>query len=300
MDRIKALDVFVRVVDTGSFSRAAEAMSLPHSTVSAVVGQLERELGVRLLNRTTLRVDPTPDGVTLLERARQLLVEVKEIETLFHGDVSKVSGRLKIDVPSRIATRLITQALPDFSRRYPNLELIIGATDRAIDLVQEGVDCVVRVGVSESSSLIARPLGKFEIINCASPAYLAEHGMPLSPDDLAGHCVVNYASSTTGRVALWKYRIGEELQTIAMKSHVTVNQADNYIACALAGMGLIQIPAFDVQHHLQTGELREVLRQWRADPMPVIALYPHRRQLSLRVRIFIDWMSEMLQVIRPL
>ncbi|PHV07068.1 LysR family transcriptional regulator [Janthinobacterium sp. BJB412] len=297
MDRIKALDVFVKVVDTSSFTRAAELSELPRSTVSAVVAQLERDLGVRLLHRSTRRVSPTADGEALLERARQLLVDVDEMESMFRFDGGGVAGRLKIDVPSRIATRLIAPALPDFFRRYPEVELLIGVTDRAIDLVQDGVDCAIRVGTGESSSLIARSLGEFEIINCASPAYLAEHGVPASPGDLARHWIVNYLSASSGRVVPWEYRDGAELKTVAARSHVTVNQADTYIACAVAGMGLIQVPAYDVRHHVQAGELQEVMPQWRADPMPIAALYPHRRQLSPRVRVFIAWMKELLQAI---
>lgn len=294
MDRIKALDVFVRIVESGSFSRAAESTALPRSTVSAVIGQLERELGVRLLHRTTRQLSLTPDGMALLDRARQLLAEVEEIENLFHSQGHAIKGRLKIDVPSRIATRIIVPALPDFFKRYPDLELALGATDRTIDLVQEGVDCAIRVGDSAASSLIARPLGQFEIINCASPAYLARFGVPQTPDDLAHHWAVNYASTTLATPMPWEYRVDGILRTVAMPSHVTVNQADIYIACAVAGMGLIQIPAYDVRHHLRAGELQEVLPQWRADPMPVTALYPHRRYLSPRVRVFIEWMHGLM------
>lgn len=294
MDRIKALNVFVNVVDSGSFTRAAELTALPRSTVSAVVGQLERELGVRLLHRTTRQLGLTPDGMALLERARQLLVEVQEIENLFRGEGRALKGRLKIDVPSRIATRIIVPALPDFCERYPDLELMLGATDRTIDLVQEGVDCAIRVGASEANSLIARPLGQFAIVNCASPAYLARFGTPRTPEDLAGHWAVNYAATMLDKPTSWEYRADGELRTIAMQSHVTVNQADIYIACAVAGLGLIQVPAYDVRHHLLAGELQEVLPQWRADPMPVTALYPHRRYLSPKVRIFIEWMNGLM------
>ncbi|MFZ6861158.1 LysR family transcriptional regulator [Undibacterium sp. Ji67W] len=297
MDRIKALEVFVKVVDTNSFSKAAEQIQLPRSTVSSVISQLERDLGVRLLNRTTRKVSPTPDGLALLERARQMLLEIDEIDALFQHDAQKVSGRLKIDVPSRIASRIIAPALPEFFERYPNLELVIGATDRTIDLVQEGADCVIRVGVSASSSLIARPLGKFDLINCASPGYFEKFGIPILPNDLNHHWAINYASATTGRIAMWEYKDGDETKNIAMKSRVTVNQAENYIACAVAGLGLIQVPAYDVKHHILAGELQEVLPNWRAPSMPVTALYPHRRHLSNRVRFFIDWMSELIRAI---
>lgn len=295
MDRIKALEIFVKVADTNSFSRAAELTGLPRSTVSAVISRLESELGTRLLHRTTRQVSPTRDGLTLLERAHPLLRQVEEIETLFRHEEHKVSGRLKIDVPSRIATRLIAPSLPAFFARYPELELTMGATDRTVDLLREGVDCMIRVGPNDSSSLIARRLGKLEIVNCASPAYLAEYGVPSSPDDLPEHWIINHMASPAAQSARWEYRNGEELGSVSMRSRVTVTQADNHIACALAGLGLIQAPAYDVQQHLRAGELQEVLKPWQADPMPVSALYPRRRPLSLRVLVFIDWVSDLLR-----
>lgn len=294
MDRFKALEVFVQIVDRGSFSRAAEHLALPRSTVSAVIAQLEHDLRVRLLHRTTRQVTPTADGIALLERARQLLLEIEEIEALFHTETDQVKGRLKINVPSRIATRLIAPALPAFLERYPELELVIGATDRAIDLIQEGVDCVIRVGANRSSSLIARPLGQLIMINCASPAYLKKFGIPQTLADLEQHWVVNYAASAITDVAFWEYSTAGTRKNMLMKSRVTVNQADNYVACALAGLGLIQVPAYDVQDHLQRGELQDVLPQWRAEPMPITALYPNRQYLSQRVKTFIEWFQSIL------
>lgn len=297
MDRFKALSVFVQVVDRGSFSRAAEQMGLPRSTVSAVISQLERDLSVRLLHRTTRQVTPTAAGVSLLERARQLLLEMEQIETLFHHEGRQVRGRLKINVPSRIASRLIAPALPAFLERYPELDLVIGATDRAIDLIQEGVDCVIRVGTNESSSLIARTLGSVTMINCASPAYLEKFGMPETLLDLEQHWAVSYSATMLDEPVQWEYNLAGERQFVTMKSRVTVNQADNYIACAVAGLGLIQVPAYDVQEHLQKGALQEVLPQWQANPMPVTALYPHRQYLSPRVKVFVEWMDSLLKSI---
>lgn len=297
MDRFKALSVFVQVVDRGSFSRAAEQMGLPRSTVSAVISQLERDLSVRLLHRTTRQVTPTAAGISLLERARQLLLEMEQIETLFHHEGRQVRGRLKINVPSRIASRLIAPALPAFLERYPELDLVIGATDRAIDLIQEGVDCVIRVGTNESSSLIARILGSVTMINCASPAYLEKFGMPEKLLDLEQHWAVSYSATMLDEPVQWEYNLAGERQFVTMKSRVTVNQADNYIACAVAGLGLIQVPTYDVQEHLQKGALQEVLPQWQASPMPVTALYPHRQYLSPRVKVFVEWMDSLLKSI---
>jgi DNA-binding transcriptional LysR family regulator len=294
MDRIDLLKVFLRVAETGSFTRAADRLALPRATISTAVQQLEAKLGSRLLHRTTRRVGLTPDGEVLLERARTLVADMEDIEQQFLPSRSQVSGRLKVDVPSRIARRLIAPALPDFLERYPAIELELGSSDRAVDLVLEGVDCALRVGPLASSSLVARPLGHFTLINCASPAYLARHGTPRTPADLPEHIAVNNASPTSGRAAPWEWQRDGETATLRMRSQVAANNAETYIACALAGLGLIQIPAYDVREHLAAGELAEVLPEARAQPLPVHLVYPHRRNLSRRMQAFAGWLEMLL------
>lgn len=294
MDRIDLLKVFLSVAETGSFTRAADRLVLPRAAISTAVQQLEARLGSRLLHRTTRRVGLTPDGEALLERARALVTDMEDIEQQFLPAHSNVSGRLKVDVPSRIARLLIAPALPDFFARFPAVELELGSSDRAVDLVLEGVDCALRVGPLASSSLVARPLGHFTLINCASPAYIARHGTPRTPADLPEHIAVNYASPTSGRAAPWEWQRDGETQTLRMRSQVTANNAETYIACALAGLGLIQIPAYDVRAHLAAGELVEVLPEARAEPLPVHLVYPHRRNLSRRVQAFAGWLDALL------
>lgn len=195
MDKLEQYRVFIQVADMGSFIKAAHALELPRATVSAAVQQLETALATRLLHRTTRQVQLTADGAVLLERARLLLSDAVELEQLFHTRQLDVYGRLNVDVPSRIARRLIAPALPELFASYPSLKLALGSTDRSIDLVQEGVDCAIRVGALRDSSLIVRRLGHLALINCASPAYLAEHGLPRTPGDLAdGHWMVGYGS----------------------------------------------------------------------------------------------------------
>ena len=294
MDRIDLLKVFLGVAETGSFTRAADRLALPRAAISTAVQQLEARLGSRLLHRTTRRVGLTPDGEALLERARALIADMEDIEQQFlpaHGDIS---GRLKVDVPSRIARRLIAPALPDFFARFPAIELELGSSDRAVDLVLEGVDCALRVGPLASSSLVARPLGHFTLINCASPAYLARHGTPRTTADLPRHLAVNYASPTSGRAAAWEWRHDGETTQLRLRSQVTANNAETYIACALAGLGLIQIPAYDVREHLAAGELVEVLPEARAEPLPVQLVYPHRSHLSRRMQAFAGWLETLL------
>jgi DNA-binding transcriptional LysR family regulator len=294
MDRIDLLQVFVRVAEAGSFTRAADRLGLPRATISTAVQQLETRLGSRLLHRTTRRVGLTPDGEVMLERARALVADMEDMEQQFLPAHGQVSGRLKVDVPSRIARRLIAPALPGFFERHPAIELELGSSDRAVDLVLEGVDCALRVGPLASSSLVARPLGHFTLINCASPAYLARHGTPRTPVDLPQHMAVNYASPTSGRAAPWEWQRDGETASLRMRSQVAANNAETYIACALAGLGLIQIPAYDVREHLAAGELVEVLPDARAEPLPVQLVYPHRRNLSRRVQAFAGWLETLL------
>lgn len=296
MDRVDQFRVFVRVAEMGSFVKAAHALDLPPASVSAAIQQLETAVGARLLHRTTRRVQLTTDGALLLERVRPLLAEVEALDRLFLGGEPGVSGRLKVDVPSRIARRLIVPALPELLRRHSRLQLVLGSTDRAIDLVREGVDCAIRVGALTDSSLVARPLGRFALVNCASAAYLREYGIPRHPGELAeGHWSVGYASPTTGREQPWEYRADGQDHLVPVRSRVVVNSAESYIACCRAGLGLIQIPRFDVQHLLDSGELVEIMPCFRAAAMEVSALYAHRRHRPRRLDVFIDWFEDLVR-----
>ncbi|WP_287496366.1 LysR family transcriptional regulator [Pandoraea sp. CB10b_02] len=297
MDRFDQYRIFVRVAEMGSFIKAAHALNVPRASVSAAIQQLETQVGTRLLHRTTRQVRLTADGTQLLERVRVLLADVEEIDLLFHASQRQVSGQLLIDVPSRIARRWIAPALPTLLRRHPRLRLILRSSDRAVDLVQEGVDCVVRIGALQNSSLVVRSLGTIALINCASPAYLETHGTPERPEELlSDHWMVGYASPTTGRELPWTYldERGAE-RTLDVPSQVVTNNAEGYIACCRAGLGLIQIPRFDVQHLLDSGELVEVMPAHRAAAMPVSFLYPHRRQRSRRLAAFLDWFEELMR-----
>lgn len=296
MDRLGQYRVFVRVAEMGSFIKAAHALELPRATVSAAIAQLESKLGTRLLHRTTRQVSPTADGLRLQERLRELLAHAEDVDHLFLAGQRQASGQLTIDVPSRIGARLVAPALPELLRRHPRLQLVLGSTDRAIDLVREGVDCAVRVGELTDSSLAVRPIGRVSLVNCASPAYLREHGVPVHPRDLAhGHWAVGYASAFTGRKTPWSYMESDKEQHQEAPSLVIVNNAESYIACCKAGVGLIQVPRFDVQESLQTGELVEVMPMFRAAPMPVSLVYPHRRQRSRRLSVFIEWFEALIQ-----
>ncbi|BBB97426.1 MULTISPECIES: LysR family transcriptional regulator [Bradyrhizobium] len=295
MDRVDLFRIFARVVECASFTRAADTLGLPRSSVSSAVAELEQRVGARLLHRTTRKVSPTHDGAAFYERALRVVADVEEAETLFRHAAAEPSGRLRVDVPGRIGRLIIAPALPAFLDRYPQIDIDLGVTDRAINLIEDSVDCVVRVGPLGDSGLIAWPLGNLTLINVASPGYLARHGTPRTPDDLGAHWAVNYASPSTGRIEDWEWSEQGASRSIAMRGRVTANSAEAYIACCLAGLGLIQIPAYDVKRHIDAGELVELMPRHRAAPMPMTLLYPHRQHLSRRLQVFADWLTDLLK-----
>lgn len=268
---------------------------MPRSSVSAAIQELEGRVGARLLNRTTRKVTVTQDGAAFYERCLRVIADVQETENLFRQASVGPSGSIKVDVPGRVGRLIVAPALPEFLERYPHIHVHLGVTDRAVNLIEEQVDCVLRVGPLGDSGLIARKMGSLPLINVASPAYLARYGMPQLPEDLATHQVVRYASPTSQRVASWEWMEGDKPQFLDLPGRVTVNNAEAYIACCLAGLGLIQIPTYDVQEHLQAGELLEVLPDYCAAPLPMSLLYLHRQHLSRRFQVFADWLENLLR-----
>ncbi|MEL4376757.1 LysR family transcriptional regulator [Brucella cytisi] len=295
MDRIDLFRIFTRVVECASFTRAADTLGVPRSSVSAAVQELEGRVGARLLHRTTRKVSPTQDGTAFYDRCQRVIADVEDTENLFRQTAAKPSGRLRIDVPGRIGRLIIAPALPEFLERYPQIDLDLGVTDRAVDLVEDRVDCVVRVGPLSDSGLIARPIGSLALINVASPAYLTRHGTPRELNDLNAHWAVNYASPSSGRVEEWEWLEDGALRTLQMRGRVTVNSAEAYIACCLAGLGVIQIPAYDVRSHIEAGELVEIMPDYRAGSLPITLLYPHRQHLSRRLQVFAEWLEALLK-----
>lgn len=299
MDRMDALKIFIRVTELKSFSRAAEDLGLPRATVSAAVAQLEASLGTRLLQRTTRRLSLTEDGSSILERTQMLLDEYEALHHQFRTSSTPLNGKLSVDLPSRIARRIVIPALPQFLASHPQLNIILGADDRIIDLVEEGVDCAIRVGSLSESSLVAKPLGMVEMINCASPNYIKANAKLENISDLALHSAIHYGSKRSGNLSAtetnWQYvdSDGSE-KTVTIPCRISVHTVETYIASAIAGLGLIQIPAFDVSDLLKQGKLTEVLPHWRPSPMPVHALYPHRKHLSPRVRVFLEWVEVLI------
>ena len=295
MDRIDLFRTFARVVECSSFTRAADTLGLPRSSVSAAVQELESRVGARLLHRTTRKVSPTQDGFAFYERCQRVISDVEDMEGLFRRPGASPSGRLRINVPGRVGRLIVAPALPQFLDAFPDMEVELGVTDRTVDLIEDGVDCALRVGSLTDSGLIAKPIGSLLLINVASAGYIARYGTPLRPGDLSGHWAVNYASPASGRVEDWEWVDGGTVHRMSMRGRVTVNDAEAYIACCLAGLGLIQIPAYDVEAHLEAGELVEIMPGHRAQPMPLNLLYPHRRHLSRRLQVFADWLEALLK-----
>ncbi|MDB5974799.1 MAG: LysR family transcriptional regulator [Nevskia sp.] len=295
MNRLDAMQIFVRVAELASFTRAAESLGLPKASASNAVQQLESALGARLLHRTTRKVQLTQDGQAFYERSKDLLADMDELQSMFQQGEQALRGRLRVDMPSGIARAYIVPRLPKFLQAHPQIELELSSTDRRVDLVREGFDCVVRVGALGDANLIARPLGRLRIGNFASPAYLRRHGTPRALEDLAGHQLIHYTVSFGSRPDGFEYLDGDTYRTLPMAGALTVNSTDAYQEACLVGLGLIQAPAMAHQHLLAQGLLVEVLPQYRAEPMPLSLLYANRRNLSKRVQVFMNWIAETLR-----
>jgi DNA-binding transcriptional LysR family regulator len=290
---LAALRVFLRVAELAHFSRAADDLGLPKGRVSQIVRELEASLGSRLLQRTTRRVSLTADGELLAERAAGLLADAGEIEALFQQD-RQLSGRLRVDMPVRLALDTVLPALPEFLAGHPGLSVELSCTDRRVDLVEEGFDCVLRVGAVHDPMLVARPVGRMAMINAASPAYLAARGTPATPDDLLaqGHELVHYSQTWADRRPRfdWVDAAGHA-HSLMLPARVTVNHTDAYQAAALAGAGIVQVPHSGVHDLLDSGRLVRVLPGFDAAPLPVNLMMSQRRHTPRRVRVFMDWLT---------
>lgn len=287
MDRIDAMRVFVRVVERSSFSRAAEDLGLPASTVTDAVKQLEARLGVRLLQRTTRRVRVTLDGEAYHQRCLSILAEIEDAESAFKG--ARPRGLLRVGVQGAQARRVIVPSLPQFFADYPDVRLFLSEGDRYADIVGEGIDCVLRAGNVGDSDLAARRVAVLDEATVASPGYVARFGMPRRWDALEGHRMVGFHSSATNGVLPLEFTVGGTIRTITLPTLMSVNGAETYRAAALAGLGLIQVPRYSIERDLHNGALVEILPDTPPSPTPVHVLYPRSRQLNLRVRVFIDW-----------
>lgn len=294
MNKFQAMEVFVQVVDTGGFTRAAENLKLPKATVSTLIQALEASLSVKLLNRTTRHVSVTADGAVYYERCISILSDVRDAEdSLFRTRLSP-SGRLRVDAPTGLASEVIIPALPDFFELYPDIRVELGCSDRPVDLVEEGVDCAIRGDRRLADSrLIARRVGTMHYATCASPAYLERHGRPIHPDDLVHHRCVNYFSARTGKMFDWYFtRDGESVQ-VSLPSHIALNDSYAYTAAGLSGLGVVQMAKFLTSPMIDEGRLIPLLEDWTNEPLPIHVVYPQNRHLSAKVRVFVDWVGQL-------
>lgn len=298
MDRLDAMRVFTRVVERRSFTAAAEDLGLPRSTVTDAVKQLEARLGVRLLQRTTRHVGPTLDGEAYHRRCLTILADIEDAEGAFAG--CKPVGPLRVDVHGTLARHFLLPNLPAFLAEYPDIELHMSEGDRLVDLVREGIDCVLRVGELRDSDMIARRLTLLEEVTCAAPAYIARFGVPGDADALEGHRMVGFRSSATGGLLPLEFTVDGVLRTVTLPATVSVNGAESFVAAARLGLGLIQAPRYHVAEDLERGTLLALLEATPPSPTPVSLLYPRNRQLSPRVRVFIDWLARVFgAALRP-
>ena len=290
MDQVKAMKVFVRIYERSSFTLAADDLNLPRATLTHTLNQFEAWLGTRLLERSTRKVRPTLDGEAYYPRCVQLLAELEEAELAFRGVAPK--GRLRVDLHGTLARHFVIPALPPFMARYPDIELSISEADRFVDLIAEGVDCVLRAGTLSDSTLIGKRVASPRQITCASPAYLRQYGEPQSLDDLKNHRAVNYVSRSTAKLFPFEFMVEGELKEVAIEGAISVFGAEIYAASAIAGLGLIQCPHYRMETQIAQGLVKEVLTETPPPPMPVSVLYPHNRHMSPRVRVFVDWLGE--------
>jgi DNA-binding transcriptional LysR family regulator len=295
MNKLELLRTFVRVTELSSFTGAGESLGLPRSTVSEHVQALEELLGTRLLQRTTRKVQATQDGRVLYERSKDLLAHMDELEGLFRQDEAQLSGRIRVDMPNVMARELILPRLPEFMDAHPLIELEISSTDRQVDLLAEGFDCVLRVGAQPDQTVVARLLCRLPMINCASAAYLQRYGVPQTLADLAHHHLVHYVRPLGSRSAGFEYQQGNKVQRIPMAGRVTVNSTDAYRVACLGGFGITQVPALGIRELLASGALVAVLPDYPAPPLDVSLLYAGQRHLPQRVRVFMDWLATLLQ-----
>jgi len=295
IDRIQAMRTFIRIVDTNSFTRAAESLGMPRATATTIVQNLEAMLGTALLIRTTRRLSLTPEGAAYYERCAQILADIDEMEASLKESNANPSGRLRVEMPGAVATALVLPALDDFHVRFPNIDLAIGISNRAVDLVGEAVDCSIQLGELPDSGLVARRLGSLEHVTCASPGYLERHGVPETLDDLAQHVAVNCISRHNGRVVNFDFEVDGSVLAVKVDGFVSVNDEQAYLTCGLQGHGLIQPTRLAAQPWLESGLLREVLPEWKPVPMSVSVAYVKGRRVSPRVRAFVDWLAELFE-----
>ncbi|MGW8391422.1 LysR substrate-binding domain-containing protein [Pseudoduganella sp. HUAS MS19] len=294
MDKLEGMRAFVRVVEAGSFTKAAETLGVSKTTITQLVQQLEAELRIKLLNRTTRKVNVTTAGSEYYERVIRLLAELEDIENNIPGESAAPRGLLRVDVPSPFANIILVPALPEFHARFPEIQLDIGASDRKVDLIGDNVDCVVRGGGIDDASLVARRVADLHLGVYAAPSYLARAGTPTSPGELhgAGHRIVQYR--WTNGLPYTMERSGERVR-IGGRYFLTIDDGNAYLTAGLAGLGVLWLPQYMARQHVDSGALVQLFTDWRIEPMPLHVAYPPNRYVRKQLRVFIDWIVELME-----
>ncbi|HCA5260739.1 TPA: LysR family transcriptional regulator [Acinetobacter baumannii] len=294
MDRLQAMETFVRVIEAGSFKQAADTLNVLPSTVTRNIKELESHLGTRLLNRTTRSISATDAGLRFYDSCKAILHELQEAEAQVSQKAEALHGTIKIGTTSSLARHCLIPALPVFTRRHPRIELELHLSDSTADVVRQGLDCVIRTGILRSSQLVARRIGRFHWIICGAPNYIAQHGTPDNLQALQQHIAVGYLGGHAGRLAHWNFQDGAQTTAIAMQESLRVDDTDAYVEAGIAGLGLIRVASYMVRDHLAAGRLIRVLEDIETEPEPISVIYPHSRHLSPAVRAFMDWSSEVM------
>lgn len=299
MELLQSMRLFARLAELGSFTRAAESLQIGRPQVTRYIQELETSLGVRLFQRTTRQVKLTAEGERFYERVKEILGSVSAATSMFDRSGSTLGGRLRIDIPSAFAHVEFMDSLKEFTAIYPAIDLILGVTDRTVDLVGEGIDCALRIGELPDSALIARPIGMAAMVTCAAPKYLNEHSAPHTLEGLAQHRGVNFLSGLNNRTLPWHFTVDGQNRTYISPSDIAVTESNAYVQCGVAGFGILQAPGIAVNHYLASGALVEILKPFRPPPRPVTVLYPSRTHLAPQVEVFIDWLQERFPLLYP-
>ncbi len=295
MDKIHAMQLFIKVAELESFSAQRISLLCQREVFRARYRHWNINLAPQLLQRTTRRVKLTPEGMTYYQRAKDVLSNLSELDGLFQQDATSISGKLRIDIPPGIAKSLLLPRLSEFLYLHPGIELELSSHDRPVDILHDGFDCVIRTGALPEDGVIARPLGKLTMVNCASPHYLTRFGYPQSPDDLTSHAIVRYTPHLGVHPLGFEVASVNGVQWFKSGGMLTVNSSENYLTAGLAGLGIIQIPRIAVREALRAGRLIEVLPGYRAEPLSLSLVYPQRRELSRRVNLFMQWLAGVMK-----
>ncbi|EIX9092146.1 LysR family transcriptional regulator [Klebsiella pneumoniae] len=296
MDRFDAMRAFARVVEAGSFTKAAQTLHMSKTTVTQLIQQLESRLRVRLLHRTTRKLGVTPDGAVYYERVIRLLADMEDAENSLSSAAMTPRGRLRVDVPSPLARLILVPALPAFHARYPDIQIDMGVSDRGVDLIGDKVDCVLRGGQITDQSLIARHVGDLQIGVYVAPSYVERLGAPAHPRELQNtdHCIVGFLSSRTSKIDPLVLCSENERIEITGNYVLAVDDGNAYLEAGLVGLGVIALPNYMAAAHQAVGALIPLFTQWRISPMPLYLAFPPNRHVNAKLRVFIDWIVEVM------